>query len=137
MKLISKIYLKLLVFWSLVMMVWGVSGLFEYLTEIVPLIPLQNNAYPNGLQFLHWLWILLAGGIFFVGYFVRWKNTPYAMVVMFSNLATLCTIETFDFMSEQWGAWYYVIEMLWYVFTSVFLLCSTVSKSWFNLERSK
>ncbi len=128
----SKTYLILLVIWSVVMLVWGLAGFFEYFTGInKPFIELQNKAYPNGVQFVHWLLISLAGGTFLIGYLTHWNATPFAMLILFSNLAILCTIETFDFMSEQWSLKAYITELIFYLATSLFLLNSAVSKSHF------
>ena len=127
----SKTYLILLVIWSVVMFIWGLAGFFEYFTGIKPFIELQNKAYPNGVQFVHWLLISLAGGTFLMGYLTHWNVTPFLMLVLFSNLAVLCTIETFDFMSEQWSLKAYITELIFYLATSLFLLNSAVSKSHF------
>ena len=132
MKILSKFYMVLLLVATTAMLVWGVAGFFEYFTGIVPFIKLQNAAYPNGVQFVHWLLITLTGSVFLAGYFTRWKWTPFAMVLLFSNLAVLCTIQTFDFMSDQWGFRPYVTEIISYVLHSVFLLSSSLSKSRFQ-----
>ena len=122
----------LLLLATTVMFIWGVAGFFEYFTGIVPIIKLQNSAYPNGVQFVHWLLITLTGTTFLLGYFSKWKWTPFVMLVLFSNLAVLCTIETFDFMSEQWSLGAYVTEVISYVVHSTFLLSSSLSKSHFQ-----
>lgn len=121
--------------WAVGMLIWGLSGFFEYVTGIVPFIPLQNAAYPDGVQFVHWLLISLTGGVFLVGYMSRWKWTPHAMVLLFSNLAALCTIQTFDFMSEQWGFSQYYTELIMYVVNSAFLFFSPDAKSRFGLTQ--
>ena len=127
----TKIYFILLIIWSVVMLIWGLAVFFEYFTGIKPIIELQNKAYPKGVQFVHWLIISLAGLIFLIGYINHWKLTPFAMLVIFSNLAILCTIETFDFMSDQWSLKAYITELIFYFATSLFLLNSAVSKSHF------
>jgi hypothetical protein len=132
MVLVSKIYLTLLVLWAIVLIVWGLAGFFEYFTGVTPIIKLQNKAYPNGVQFVHWLLISLTGITFLLGYFIHWKPTPMAMLVLFSNLALLCTIETVDFMSEQWSIKAYLTELTFYIGTALFLMYSTVSKSHFG-----
>lgn len=124
--------MTLLLIASTGMLIWGVAGFSEYFTGIKPFIKLQNTAYPNGVQFVHWLLIALAGGIFLVGYSNKWKWTPFVMVLLFSNLAVLCTIETFDFMSEQWSFTAYFSEIALYVLHSTFLLFSALSKSRFK-----
>ena len=121
MVVVSKVYFTLLIIWSLVMLIWGLAGFFEYFTGIKPIIELQNKAYPKGVQFGHWLLISLAGFIFLMGYLNHWQFTPFAMLVIFSNLAILCTIETFDFMSEQWSLKAYFTELIFYLATSIFL----------------
>lgn len=133
MKIIAQLYLKLLLVWATILLVWGIAGFFEYFTSITPFIELQNQAYPNGLQFIHWLLISSTGTAFLLGYLIKWNWTPIVMVSLFSNLAILCTIETFDFMSEQWSFSQYIIELVFYLVTSIFLLFAKVSKSHFKL----
>ncbi len=126
--------MTLLLIWAIGMLIWGLAGFFEYFTGIVPFIQLQNAAYPNGVQFVHWLLITLTGGVFLFGYIFRWKWTPFAMILLFSNLAILCTIQTFDFMSEQWGYSQYFTEIVFYIIHSSFLLISSVSKLRFEFN---
>ena len=128
----SKFYLILLVIAHATVFVWGLAGFFEYFTGITPIIKLQNSAYPDGVQFVHWLLISLTGGTFLIGYFSHWTLTPFAMTLLYSNLAVLCTIQTFDFMSDQWSLNAYIIELIFYLVTSLFLIYSTVSKSHFS-----
>jgi len=132
--IVSKIYFVLLVIANAILLVWGLAGFFEYFTGITPIIKLQNSAYPGGVQFVHWLLISLTGGTFLIGYFARWRFTPFAMMLLFSNLAVLCTIQTFDFMSEQWSLSAYIFELIFYLLTSIFLVYSAVSKSHFSSE---
>ena len=134
MQFLSKAYMTLLLLGAIGMLVWGLAGFFEYFTGIVPFINLQNAAYPSGVQFVHWLLITVTGGVFLFGYILRWKWTPFAMVLLFSNLAVLCTIQTFDFMSEQWGYSQYFTEVVLYVVHSSFLLFSSISKSHFGFK---
>lgn len=132
MTFLSKLYMSLLLIATLTMLLWGIAGFFEYFTGITPFIKLQNAAYPSGVQFVHWFLITLTGGTFLIGYFTKWKWTPFVMVMLFSNLAILCTIQTFDFMSEQWSFSAYVVEMVSYVVHTAFLLTSALSKSRFK-----
>jgi hypothetical protein len=128
----AKTYLILLVIANAILVVWGLAGFFEYFTGVTPIIKLQNSAYPSGVQFVHWLLISLTGSTFLIGYFTHWHLTPFAMILLFSNLAVLCTIQTFDFMSEQWSLSAYIFELIFYLLTSLFLVYSTVSKSHFS-----
>lgn len=128
---VAKVYFILLLVWSVAMLTWGMVGFFEYFTGGIPFIELQNKAYLSGVQFIHWFLISLAGLSFLMGYFNHWKRTPFVLVGLFSNLAVLCTIETFDFMSGQWSFKAYFLELTFYFATSLFLLYSAVSKSHF------
>ncbi len=126
--------MTLLLLSSIGMLVWGLAGFFEYFTGIVPFIELQNAAYPSGVQFVHWFLITITGGVFLFGYIYRWKWTPFAMVLLFSNLAVLCTIQTIDFMSEQWSYSSYFTEIILYGVHSIFLLFSSISQSRFGFN---
>lgn len=129
---LSKLYMGLLLFGASLMLIWGLAGFFEYFTGITPFIKLQNNAYPSGVQFVHWLLISLTGSVFSVGYLTKWKWTPFVAVILFTNLGVLCTIQTFDFMSEQWSFTFYIVEMISYLLHSTFLLSSSLSISRFK-----
>ncbi len=135
MRFLSKVYMTLLLLAAIGMLIWGLAGFFEYFTGIVPGISLQNAAYPSGVQFVHWLLISISGGVFLYGYIARWKWTPIAMVLVYSNLAFLCTIQTFDFMSDQWGYPQYFSEIVLYVIHSLFLLLSPISKARFGFNQ--
>lgn len=132
MDIVSRIYFVILVAWSVIMLVWGLAGFFEYFTGITPVIKLQNSAYPAGLQFVHWFLISLTGSTFLIGYLTHWSWTPFAMILLFSNLTVMCTIQTFDFMSDQWSLNAYIGELIFYLATSLFLIYSAVSKSHFS-----
>ncbi|MCR9253817.1 MAG: hypothetical protein NXI20_25605 [bacterium] len=132
MKVLSKLYMILLLVATTGMLLWGLAGFLEYFTGIVPFVRLQNDAYPDGVQFVHWLLITSTGAVFLTGYLTKWKWTPFVMVMLFSNLAILCTIETFDFMSAQWSFSAYASEIVFYLIHSLFLLFSSLSKSHFQ-----
>ncbi len=132
MQLVSKIYMTLLLLMCIGMLIWGIGGFFEYFTGVKPFIKLQNDAYPSGVQFVHWLLITLTASVFLWGYLTKWKWTPFVMVLLFSNLAVLCTIESFDFMSAQWSFSAYFTEIASYMVHSAFLLRSSLSKSRFK-----
>ncbi len=112
----------LIVLAASVMLGWGVFGFLEYFTGAAPLMPLQNPTFPAGTQFVHWTLITLSGATFLAGYFLRWKYTPLAMVVLFASLATLCAIQTFDFMVRPSRYWDFMRECIYYIVMSIYLL---------------
>lgn len=131
MKTIQQGYLTFLLLTAIILLIWGLTGFFEYFTGIAPIYQLQNG-YPPALQFLHWLFLTVFGLVFTIGYIKRWKFLPWVTVMLFSNGALLCTIETLDFNPDNWGLIPYLTEITVYVISSIFLLISPVSKARFN-----
>ena len=58
------------------------------------------------------------------GYFLRWRFTPLAMIVIYAALATLCAIETFDFMGNPSRYGDFARECTYYVLISIYLVRS-------------
>ncbi len=121
---LSQGFSYLIVFAASVMLGWGVLGFLEYFTGAAPLMPLQNATFPSGTQFVHWTLITLSGATFLAGYFLRWSYTPLAMIVLFASLATLCAIQTFDFMENPSRYWDFLRECIYYIIMSVYLVCA-------------
>ncbi len=124
-------YLLLLI--SAVLTGWGALGLLEYFIPAV-VLGLQNEKFPAGLQFLHFLAIFVTGAIFLGGYFRRWRYTPFATIVMYAILATLCFIETVDFEAFGGGPTRFIpmaVEYVVYVCFSVYLLRSPAMRRHF------
>jgi hypothetical protein len=114
------------------MLIWGILGFLEYLFGIVLTIPLQNADFPAGTQFFHWCLITSSGAVYLTGYVLRWKHTPYAMVVIFGMMATACFIETFDFMTSDTRYIAFVLEIASYLLIGTYLLRSERSKARFQ-----
>ena len=114
----------LLILAATVMLGWGTLGFLEYFTGLAPLVPLQNATFPGGTQFIHWLLITLSGSVFLTGYVLRWRYTPLAMIVLYAALATLCAIETFDFMKNPSRYGDFARECAYYVLISIYLVRS-------------
>ena len=121
-----------MVFAAFVMAVWGTLGFIEYFTGHAVLVPLQNANFPSGTQFLHWLIISVAGYTLLIGYSLRWKCTPNVMVVIFACLATMCFIQTFDFMTREDRYLAYVREVTYYIVFSIYLLKSKLMQRHFG-----
>lgn len=117
---------KLLLAVSAGLLCWGLLGLLEYVFPILSL-GLQNESFPNGLQFLHFFALVLTGAIYVFGYINQWPQTPHATITMYAVLATLCFIETIDFGAFGGGSAGVVImlmEFVLYVGISTYLLRS-------------
>ena len=132
MKHVSMVFSYFLLLAAFVMFAWGGLGFLEYFFGIAPLMPLQNPTFPKGTQFLHWLLILASGSIYLIGYFARWRSTPFAMVIIYAMLATLCAVETFDFMTNPGRFGSFIFECIAYVGISIYLFHSQRMRSHFG-----
>ena len=124
MKHLSTVFCYLLLLAGIVMLSWGVLGFLEYCFGIAPLMKLQNPTFPLGTQFIHWFLITLSGSVYLLGYFLKWKYTPLAMIVIYAMLATMCFIQTFDFMTNPSRYTDFVRECIYYVIISTYLVRS-------------
>lgn len=117
---------------SVVMFIWGILGFLEYFSGVVLFTSLQNDAFPPGTQFLHWLLITLFGGTFLYGFLTKFKYTPSVIVAIAVAMSTLCFIETFDFMTTPNRYFYFVIECIAYIYVSLYLLRFPRSRKYFG-----
>jgi hypothetical protein len=124
MKHVSTVFSYLLLCAGAVMLSWGILGFLEYFFGIAPLMKLQNPTFPPGTQFIHWLLITLSGSVYLLGYFLKWKYTPLAMIVIYAMLATMCFIQTFDFMTNPSRYTDFARECIFYVIISAYLVRS-------------
>ena len=129
---ISLLYSYFLILGSIGMTTWGLAGFTEYLFDITVVIPLQNPNFPSGTQFIHWLLITLSGTVFLFGYFTRWKYTPNVKVTIYACLATMCFIQTFDFMTREDRYISYALEVTNYIIVSIYLFKSKLMQERFN-----
>ncbi|MEO1193895.1 MAG: hypothetical protein AAFY02_19220 [Pseudomonadota bacterium] len=121
---LSQAFSYLLLLAAAVLLCWGLLGFIKDFTGLTPPFPLQYATFPSGLQFIQWLLITLSGGTLLIGYAVRWPLTPLAMIVLFACLATMCAIQTFDFLENPSRYQDFVLECIYYVVMSVYLVRS-------------
>ena len=114
----------LIILASTIMLGWGLLGFLEYFTGLAPLMPLQNSTFPVGMQTLHWILITASGATYLAGYFLRWSFTPIAMLVMFTALATMCAVQTFDMLETPDRYRNFVQECINYIVISVYFFRS-------------
>ena len=123
MDLVSRLFSYVLVLFGIVMTGWGALGLLEYFTGLA-VIALQNPHFPPGMQFLHFLVIFSSGAVFLTGYATRWPGTPLAMVVAFTALASLCAVQTLDFLVNDSRYILFAQELVNYTIISLYLFRS-------------
>ena len=131
-KALSKCFSYLIVLSAVGMTIWGVAGFIEYLSGITVVIPLQNENFPAGTQFIHWFLITLSGTVFLFGYFSRWHYTPNALMVIYACLATMCFIQTFDFMTREDRYSSYAKEVVIYIVVTIYLFKSKLMQERFK-----
>ncbi|MEQ8482278.1 MAG: hypothetical protein RIC18_16640 [Hoeflea sp.] len=121
---------------SAALLCWGILGLLEYVFPALGL-GLQNESFPAGLQFLHFLALVLTGAIYVFGYLRRWPHTPHATITMYAVLATLCFVETIDFGAFGGGATGVAImlgEFVLYIVLSTYLIRSPAIRQRFGIN---
>ena len=119
---------------SIALLLWGVLGLAEYAAPALN-FGLQDEAFPPGLQFIHFFAITLTGAIFVFGYLARWPHTPHATVTMYAVLATICFVETMDFGAFGGGTTGVIVmlcEFALYIALSILLLRSGEAREHFR-----
>lgn len=124
--MLRKLFPYVLVLLSVVLIVWATLGFVEYFQPTLA-FGLQDANFPRGTQFLHWLLILVTGALFVTGFLLRWKHTPFATIVMYATLATLCFVETVDFQAFGGGPYRFIAmatEFAGYIAFSIYLLRS-------------
>ena len=118
----------------LVLLLWGLAGLAEYLFAGFE-TGLQNTNFPKGTQLLHWLLLIISGAVYTVGFLIRSKHTPFITIIMYAMLATLCFIETVDFKAFGDTATRYIpmtLEFIAYIALSIYLSRSMAINERFN-----
>jgi hypothetical protein len=91
----------LLLTFHIVLWLWAVGGMMEWLLPDVPWPPYSNPDFPEWLLFFHWLGVIIAATGFIYGYLTRWKNTPKFMIFGYSLMAAVCVTETFGYMTSH------------------------------------
>ncbi|WP_170326006.1 hypothetical protein [Ruegeria arenilitoris] len=124
MQRLSRGFEYLIVLASVIMLGWGLLGSLEYFTGLAPLMRLQNAAFPPGMQTLHWILITASGATYLAGYVLRWSFTPIAMLVMFTALATMCAVQTFDMLENPDRYRNFAQECVNYIIISIYLFRS-------------
>lgn len=124
MKQVSATFSYLILVAASIMSGWGLLGFIELFTGKAVLMPLQNPNFPSGTQLIHWSLITTSGFTYLAGYFTRWRHTPSVMVVIYACLATMCFIQTFDFMTRPDRYTSFVIECVSYTVISLYLFRS-------------
>lgn len=130
----SQAFSYLFLLYSIFMLLWGALGFAEYLVGRPMLVPLQNPNFPAGTQLLHWLLIIACGLSYVTGYSLRWRYTPFAMTIIFAMLASMCFIQTFDFMTRPDRYIAFAIECVMYIVLSQYLFRSRLMKQRFGLD---
>ena len=132
MKTLSIMFSYLLVAGAVGMSLWGILGFAEYFSGNTFIVPLQSPTFPKGTQFIHWFLITLSGIVYLAGYFRRWKITPNLMITIYACMATMCFIQTFDFMVRPDRYVSFVIECINYILISTYLFKSERMKNVFQ-----
>lgn len=81
--------------------VWALVGFVEWFWAEPPWNRVSNTLFPRHILFLQWTLTLTAGTVFIIGYVLRWQYTPIAMACVYAAMASLCAVETFEYMESD------------------------------------
>ncbi|WOE75080.1 hypothetical protein [Alterisphingorhabdus coralli] len=118
---------------ALFMLGWGLLGLLEYAGIV--LLDLKNPDFLPATQLVHFIIIFASGAVYLIGYLTRWSGTPVAMAVIFGMLAMMCTIQTFDMMTNDGRYSAYGREIVMYIVLTIFLFRSQEMQDHFRIAR--
>jgi hypothetical protein len=133
---LASVVLLALVAVHLVLAGWATVGLIEWFRPTVPWPRLSNPHLLNGILFLHWMLMLLAGGVFLVGYSARWSGTPTALAIAYVCLAAFCAVESFGFLVHRSKFLDMALEYAAYAAIIVFLLRAAAAREHFGTAES-
>jgi hypothetical protein len=97
---IAKMLPSLLLALHLVLLLWAITGLIEWVLPSVPWPPFSNPLFPHWLLFFHWLSVIIASLGFLIGFAYRWRWTPKAVIPAYFFMGVVCTIETISFLTH-------------------------------------
>ncbi len=81
--------------------VWALVGFVEWFWADPPWSRVSNPLFPRNILFLQWFLTLIAAAVFIVGYIIRWQYTPIVMACIYIAMASLCAVETFEYMKSD------------------------------------
>ncbi len=80
------------------LLVWALMGMAEWIFGAVPWPEVANPLFPRTMLFFHWLSVIAASVAFLAGLALRWRGTPLAVAIGYGGMATVCLIETTQYL---------------------------------------
>ncbi len=95
---LSRLTMTGLLFLHVALLVWALTGLAEWIFGAVPWPAVANPLFPRPMLLAHWLSVAVTACIFLAGYALRWPGTPLAVAAGYAAMATVCLIETTQYL---------------------------------------
>lgn len=108
---------------------WALVGFAEWFAAAVPWPRVSNELFPRDVLLAQWVLILAAAVVFLGGYAVRWRHTPVALAVVYTAMAAVCAVQTFNYMTNDFRFVAMALEYTAYTGILVFLFRSNVFRS--------
>jgi hypothetical protein len=80
---------------------WAIVGFAEWFAPETPWPRVSNELFPGTILFMQWALTLGAAIVFIGGMARRWPYTPAAMTGIYGAMATLCAVQTFEYMQGE------------------------------------
>lgn len=133
---VARIVTWLLLFVHAGLGIWALAGFIELSGAEVPWPSVTNPELPRWLLWLRWPLIATASAVFIGGYFARWRNTPWAMLAIYSAMAAMCAYETFFVLTNPNRFTAMAVEYMEYALILLFLFFSGYMQQRFSRHRS-
>jgi hypothetical protein len=129
---LSRLFMMGLLVLHVALLVWALMGLAEWIFGAVPWPAVANPLFPRPMLLAHWLSVVLTTSVFLAGYALRWPGTPLAVAVGYAAMATVCLIETTQYLVHD-GRWLSMgLEYAAYLGIGFYLFRSTHAQAVFG-----
>lgn len=116
------------------LVLWAAVGLIEWRLPTTPWPAISNPKLPPGILLLQWLLVLVTAGIFIAGFVLHWRFTPLAMAVGYAAMASLCGLQTFNYLDHSTKFFDMTLEYAAYLLILLFLFRAPAARRRFRGE---
>jgi hypothetical protein len=111
---------------------WAIVGYLELVLPQVPWIRVSNPLFSPTMLLIQWTLIATAASVFIIGYLIRWRPTPSAMLLVYGVMALTCAYQTFFILTAPSRFRAMAIEYVEYVVILAFLFFSEHMRARFS-----
>jgi len=103
------------------LLAWALVGMAEWLLPAVPWPSLSNPLFSREMLLAQWLAIGAAACVFLLGWLLRWRLLPQAIMACYAVMAVICAIQTFTILEHDFRYIGIVLEYAVYIAIVIYL----------------